>query len=70
MVSLLTGSRKLPIYILLLCEFIGDVLCTGGLCDGISPKQPQTKVAVTYIHFTYIQDIRICFVNYVEKANI
>lgn len=69
-VSLLTGSRKLPIYILLLCEFIGDVLCTVGLCGGISPRQPQMKVAVTYIHFTYIQDIHICFVNCIEKANI
>lgn len=44
-VSLLTGSRKLPLYILLLCEFIGNVRCAGGggwgdggLFGGTSPR--------------------------------
>lgn len=34
-VSLLTGNRKLPIYILLLCEFIGDVPCEGASTEFI-----------------------------------
>lgn len=52
MVSLWTGSRKLPIYILLLCEFIGEVLCTVGLFGAILPKQPRTKVAVPFHIYT------------------